>query len=267
MSGGLGGVRHQVGGLEMHSLRAIDPDHQREAVVLVHGLGVSGRNLVRLARALAPWYDVHVPDLPMFGQSRPYGPRELGHVLAAWMHTAELRRATVVGVSYGCQVATWTAVQHASFVERVVLVAPTIDPEVRTMGELLRRGLARGGGEPLGLRLMMLADYWRAGPRALLASYSHLLTDAIEERLPAVGQPALVVRGGRDTLVRQGWAEEVTSLLPDGRLVIVPGAPHSVQYTAPVVTAAVIRDFLRDVRTSTVPSPPEVAAALPSEAG
>lgn len=255
----------------MHSLRAIDPDRPRDAVVLVHGLGVSGRNLVRLARALAPWYDVHVPDLPGFGHSqkpaRPYGPRELGYALAAWMHAAGLDRTAVAGVSYGCQVATWTAVLHPSFVDRLVLVAPTMDPEARIPRTLFRRLLAGGGGEPARLRLTMLADYWRAGAGALLTSCGHLLSDAIEERLPAVTQPALVVRGSRDTLVSQGWAEEVTSLLPDGRLVIVPGAPHSVQLTAPAVTTAVIRDFLRDTAATAVPRPNEVAAALPSEAG
>src|SRR4030081_1634179 len=135
MATSLRSVCHRVGGLRVHALTSAGTGRRGEAIVLVHALGVSSRNLSRLAEALAPWYDVYAPDLPGFGLSenpcRPYGPRELGHSLAAWMHAADIHRAAVAGISYGCQVVAWGAVRHPGFFDRVVLVGPTLAPAAR----------------------------------------------------------------------------------------------------------------------------------------
>ena len=70
------------------------------------------------------------------------------------------------------------------------------------------------------------------------------MEDRIEEKLPHVRVPALVVRGSKDPIVPQRWAEEVARLLPMGRLVVVPGAPHTLVYDAPLELARVVRPFL-----------------------
>jgi hypothetical protein len=51
------------------------------------------------------------------------------------------------------------------------------------------------------------------------------------------------VRGERDAIVSQAWVEEVTRLLPGGRLVVVPGA-HTINYSAPRELVRVVRPFL-----------------------
>ena len=43
------------------------------------------------------------------------------------------------------------------------------------------------------------------------------VADRIEEKLPGVAAPALVVVGSRDPLVPRAWAEQATALLPRGR--------------------------------------------------
>jgi 2-hydroxy-6-oxonona-2,4-dienedioate hydrolase len=62
--------------------------------------------------------------------------------------------------------------------------------------------------------------------------------------------PTLVVRGSRDPIVPQRWAEEATHLLPEGRLVVIPDMPHTLIYNAPRQLARVILPFLSgDERT------------------
>ncbi|MFC7109864.1 alpha/beta fold hydrolase [Nonomuraea rubra] len=56
--------------------------------------------------------------------------------------------------------------------------------------------------------------------------------------------PALVVRGGKDRMVSQAWAEEVTRLLPRGRLVVMDGLPHMVPYKDPRGLAREVGAFL-----------------------
>lgn len=54
---------------------------------------------------------------------------------------------------------------------------------------------------------------------------------------------ALVARGERDGFVSQRWCEEA-ALLPRGRLVVVPGEPHAVHYTAPATLAQEVEHHL-----------------------
>lgn len=56
---------------------------------------------------------------------------------------------------------------------------------------------------------------------------AYALADEIEGKLPAVDVPVRVVRGARDPLVPQQWAERVAMLAPHGRLAVVPGAGHA----------------------------------------
>jgi 2-hydroxy-6-oxonona-2,4-dienedioate hydrolase len=44
--------------------------------------------------------------------------------------------------------------------------------------------------------------------------------------------------------VPQRWAQEVTDLLPDAELAVLPGATHAVNHEQPLQTARVIERFL-----------------------
>jgi 2-hydroxy-6-oxonona-2,4-dienedioate hydrolase len=45
-------------------------------------------------------------------------------------------------------------------------------------------------------------------------------------------------------MVPRDWAEEAVRLLPQGRLVVVPGAAHTVNFTHPTELAAVVLDVV-----------------------
>ena len=78
-----------------------------------------------------------------------------------------------------------------------------------------------------------MRDYWQCGLRRLIGTFRYALQDRIEEKLPYVRVPTLVVRGGKDPIVPQRWCEEAVRLLPQGRLVVIPGAGHTVNYNSP----------------------------------
>ena len=59
-----------VRGWRMHARVAVQPPgRDTAAMVLVHGVGVSGRYLLPTAERLARRYPTYVPDLPGFGRS------------------------------------------------------------------------------------------------------------------------------------------------------------------------------------------------------
>jgi 2-hydroxy-6-oxonona-2,4-dienedioate hydrolase len=241
----------EVRGLSMHARVAADlaaPDPPE--VVLVHGVGVSSRYMIPTAERLAPFCRVYVPDLPGFGKSakpsRVLTLTELADALLAWIEASGLQRVALVGNSFGCQIIVDLAVRHPDRIERIVLQGPTIDPRARTWLRQIWRWLVNTPGEASSQGGVILRDYRDCGIPRLLRTFQEALRDRIEEKLPRVQVPALVVRGSRDAIVPQRWAEEATRLLPMGRLVVIPGAAHTLNYNSPVELVRVITPFLTD---------------------
>jgi 2-hydroxy-6-oxonona-2,4-dienedioate hydrolase len=237
--------RDRVGDLE---LAVRDWPGDGRPVVLVHGLVVSSRYHVPLGDQLARRRPVLAPDLPGFGASeRPRGHPDtwaLGTVLARWLDGAGVAPVALVANSYGCQIATHPALARPDLVDRLVLLGPTMDPRGRRVGEQLRRWARESRTQTSALQRILFRDYAQAGPRRSLATFRHALADRIEDRLPHLHVPTLVVRGTRDPIVPQRWAQEATGLLPDGQLAVLPGATHAVNHEQPAQTARVLERFL-----------------------
>ncbi len=100
--------------------------------------------------------------------------------------------------------------------------------------------------EPPSMNSVYQVEYASAAVIRMVRHLRKTVDDPIELRLPRVQAPALVVRGRYDQSVSQGWAERFSSLLPDGRLVLVEGAAHNVSYGAPHLAARLIQAFLSD---------------------
>ena len=217
-------------------------------VVLVHGFGVSGRYWHPLARRLARRHPVYVPELPGHGGStRPPEALDvpgLREVLAAWMDAAGLARAALVANSLGCQIAADLAARDPGRVSALVLAGPTVDPAARSAPAQIARLALSAPVEHPGLYPIILRDYLRAGPRQLQAELRHMLRHRIEEHLPAVAAPTLVVRGTLDRIVPHRWAREAVRLLPRGRLVEIPLGGHAAHYTRAGAVARQVLAFL-----------------------
>jgi pimeloyl-ACP methyl ester carboxylesterase len=222
----------------------------RPAIVLVHGLLVSSRYMVPTAERLALDWPVHAPDLPGYGKStkppRVLDVPALADALAAYVRAAGLGRVALLANSFGCQVAVDFAVRYPEHVERLILAGPVGDPRTRTAWQLAGLWLLNLPGEPVSLVPVVARDLLDMGPRRMLCTYRYLLADHVEEKLPFVRVPTLVVRGGRDTTVSQRWAETATALLPQGQLAVIRGAAHTINYNAADALVRLVRPFLLD---------------------
>jgi pimeloyl-ACP methyl ester carboxylesterase len=221
-------------------------------VVLVHGYGVSGTYMLPLARALAPSYSAFVPDLPGQGRSEQLrGKVSLGSLadaLGDWIEANALGRPTLVANSMGCQIVTELAVRRPAEAGSLVLIGPTVDPARRAARHQLFGALRDGAREPLSLVAIAARDDAAVGLRALLATARVVLADRIEDRLPLIEQPTVVVRGEEDGFISRAWAERVATLLPRGRLVPIAGEAHAVHYTRPDLVAGIISELSLEER-------------------
>lgn len=245
-----------VRGKPMHYVASVVPVDPAPTVVLVHGVGLSYRYMVPTAELLVDDFRVYVPDLPGFGKSyKPWRTQtldQLADALGAWMDAVHLENAVLLGNSVGCQIIVKLAVRHPDKVLRAVLQGPTVDPEARTFRQQLQRWRENRKAE--GRRKkgpIVVKDYWECGPRRLIRTFGYALQHRMEEDLPRMRCPTLVVRGELDPIVPQRWAEEVERLLPQGRLILLgENVSHTANFEAPEELVRVTKPFFEEERSS-----------------
>jgi pimeloyl-ACP methyl ester carboxylesterase len=216
-----------------------------DAVLLVHGIGVSSRYFGPLERDLSRQVRVVAPDLPGFGRSRmpdepPLTVSEHADVLAALVEELGLDRPVVVGHSMGAQFVTELAIRRPDLVGALVLVGPVVDPaapSVPRQGARLAVDFAR---EPPRAALLQVREWLRTGVRWYLATARHMADYRLQERLPLVTVPVVVVRGARDPVAPSAFVHALAAAAADGSVEEIAGGAHMVQWSRPDAVRAVI---------------------------
>src|SRR4051812_42727143 len=119
-----------------------------------------------------------------------------------------------------------------------------MDPHARSAWQQALRWLAVTPFERYPEGLGLLRDLWDLGPRRVANMIRIALRDPIEQKLARTVAPTLIIRGSRDAIVPRRWAEEAARLLPDGRLVEIERAAHTINYSQPAWLAEVALPFL-----------------------
>lgn len=220
------------------------PEKTGPDFVLVHGIGVSARSYGPAAVELAKRGDVHLIDLAGYGRS-PRPDRDLtiaDHALlvARYLADQDLDHPVVVGHSMGTQVVAQLAAVHPEQVDHIVLIAPVVAPDARSLPKVARLLLANGLKEPPYVSALAIHDYlFRAGVPYMIQQTPHLLRadlDAIAERVDA---RTLVICGTGDPIVPLAWAEQLARRFRHGWFATVPG-PHAAMFAAPQAIAELI---------------------------
>ncbi|GJE75631.1 Putative aminoacrylate hydrolase RutD [Methylorubrum suomiense] len=239
----------RVAGITLHARVSVDTVPEgRLPVILVHGLGMSSRYMIPLAEHLAPHVRVFAPDLPGFGLSdkprRTLTVRQLADALAAWMQVIGVKRAAFIGNSLGCEVLVELAIRHPHLVDRLVLQGPTPDPDARSLVRQIAGFFLIAPFERWSLAWVALVDYARGGIGRYIQTLHSMVDNRIGGKALQVTQPALVVWGKRDYIVPYRFVVSLADALPRGRLVVIPGAAHGINYSHPKAFTAVLLPFL-----------------------
>ncbi|HTU74942.1 MAG TPA: alpha/beta hydrolase [Trebonia sp.] len=206
-------------------------------LVLLHGMPRDHSSWAGIAPELvADGLRVIAPDLRGHGTSARTSAysfelmREDLHQLAGALR---LDRFVLGGHSAGGTVATLFAERYPDRLAGLILVdspppdgSGSYDPGPRPEGDL-----------PYD---------WAVMP-AILGQLSHP-DPAWWADLPAITAPALLIGGGSTSPVPQDLLAKASRLMPDGSLVTIEGAGHSVHQSRPAEFLAAVRPFLRRVR-------------------
>lgn len=200
--------------------------------VLVHGIGTSAAVFRPLSRALSTHGDVFALDLPGFGgtprPTRPLSVSDFADDVAGALTALRLDDPVLLGHSLGAQIVAELLAREPRWASTAVLVGPTVDPAAPTAWQQGLRLVRSTRHDSWAVRGAALRAYAVAGPRWYAQTVPGMLGHDLPSVLPRVVARTLVVRGDQDAVTTQAWSEEVTRLLPDGRLEVLPGGAHGV---------------------------------------
>lgn len=274
---------HVLHGHRRAYLTAGPPLGTAPVVVLVHGIGDSSRTWLEVLPELARTCTVLAPDLLGHGASdKPRADYSLGgfaNGIRDLLVLLGVERATVVGHSLGGGIAQQFAYQYPEACERLVLVASgglgaDVTPLLRAAA-LPGASLAIAASVRLPVRLPALtagrlaarvglldpvdvdevAVIWTAlRDRSTRSAFLRTLRSVVDVRGQAVTSrdrlylaaaiPVLLVWGDRDPIIPVAHAREVSALLPDARVEVVPRAGHLPHRHDPTGFAALVSGFL-----------------------
>ena len=265
----------EVGGVRLH----VTDRGEGPPVLLVHGNVVSGADydVAGVVERLLPHHRVIVIDRPGFGHSeRPRGrtwtARRQADLLHAAMRQLGIRRAVVVGHSWGAIVALSMAARHRHDVAGLVLVSGyyvwTLRPDVLLValtalpgiGDLLRHTVSPWLGRPL----MPLLKRSMFAPAPVTPRFRASFSDAmalrpsqiratsedgalmipgvlrLRERYNDLRMPVSILAGEGDRVVFARSARRLQERIPGSTLRVLPGVGHMLHHTAP---DAVVREI------------------------
>jgi pimeloyl-ACP methyl ester carboxylesterase len=247
-------------------------------LVMLHGITGHARTWDDEARLLAERFHVLALDQRGHGDSDPapdgdYSDDALLGDLTAFADALGLARLSIVALSLGGRVAINFAGRHPARVERLVVV--DIGPEIAPAGRARVGTIMATAPERFATLDEVVAHMRLNAPlytEALLRhraqhavrplpdggftwKYDRALREAIRQgrlRVPAdlwpqwraLACPTLLVRGAQSDVLSDETAKRMVDEQPAARLVVVPGAGHTVPGDQPAAFQALLRDFL-----------------------
>jgi pimeloyl-ACP methyl ester carboxylesterase len=265
----------EVDGVRLHYV----DEGQGPAVVLLHGNAVMLQDFVvsGVLALAAEQHRVIAFDRPGFGYSeRPrstiWTPEAQADILAKALRQMGVKKAVVVGHSWGTMVALAMALNHSNVVAGLVLlsgyyygtarpdVLPASIPAIPLLGDLLAytvvplTGLMSG---PVGIKASFapapVPDKIAALPKAMALRPSQVRATAadtalmvpsavaLSKRYGEIAMPVIIMAGAGDVIVHvDEHAERLVHDIAGAKLQVVPAQGHMLHYAVPEAVVAAI---------------------------
>ena len=259
---------------------AADPPGRPDsrALVFLHGQPGSAADWQQVTRRLPGYWQAVAADRPGYGSNPrpPGGFAANARDLIAAMDSRGIRRAVLVGHSYGGGVALATAALAPSRVEAVMLLA-SVGPGCLNAGDWLlaapgtgplgalaawrltpwiararlawltrRRGRPPGPGEQVSWQIWAAAGRDRRLWRTFLAEQRALIRELgpLTAAAASVRAPVLLLADPADRVVPVATARRLAAVIPGARLRLIDGAGHHLPRRAPAAVAVALTAFL-----------------------
>jgi pimeloyl-ACP methyl ester carboxylesterase len=272
----------QVNGMTVHYKTA---GEGQPTFVLLHGFGASQFSWRDVMPALAAYGTVIAYDRPAFGLTErpltwegenPYGPEAQVALVIGLMDALNVEQAILVGHSAGGKIAFETALAHPERIQVLIAVAPAVyagggapswsrpllgTQQMRHLGPLIARQIEKNGDAVLrsawhnpskitaetyaGYRRPLQAENWDKALWELTAASTE---SDLDERIPEIMLPVLVVTGDDDRIVPVEQSLHLADSLPNAQVSVLPACGHLPQEECPGEFMQAVDDFMLEWR-------------------
>lgn len=261
----------------------------RETVLLVHGYGASWASYRPVVSELSTAFRVLAVDLPGFGGSErlegDYSPDAMADALVKILDAKGVRRAHVIGHSWGGSVVLAFALRHPDRLGKLGVISGWVWSD--QLIPLMRWARAPGLGEflfalfykqALGERLYLNfhdaslvseelvedveAQMEKEGSVAvaLAAARGMARFEENEKRYKTISAPTLLVWGREDKVSRVQFGEKLARQIPHARFVVLPSCGHIPMWECTPGTVDALKEFLGDAEVAAAGEPGRAGA-------
>lgn len=217
-------------------------------LILIHGLGTSRQSWRHNVDPLAQHFRVYNLDLDGFGRNAEgyFELSESWKKVRTWLEQNGIGQADFVGHSLGGRIAAELAVEAPDCVRKLVLCDAAGVATQRSKPAQVAGIAGELSQTPARLMELVVKGTLKAGVSEVLRVAEQLSHEDIEEKLPRITQPTLVIWGKEDHTLPLSLGRRMHRKIPGSRFVVLKHAGHSPQWEAADEFNRAVCDFLLD---------------------
>lgn len=256
-----------VNGIELNYLLAdfTDPwSAEKEYLVLLHGWMGCKESWSRQVPFFSSKFAVVVPDLRGFGQSskpaRGYELEEYVRDIAALLDVVGIKRAHLLGQSFGGIIAQMFAISHPERTQSLVLWATRSEPvgsmDIEAVADFISREGMPAFAESFSARFADESEpeitEWnkqlvaRAQPHVAIETLREVSRVNLVSELPRIQAPTLILASREDMVIPFEYAEKMQKSIPNSTLYEFRGS-HGAYLKNPEECNKVVLSFLKEL--------------------
>jgi 3-oxoadipate enol-lactonase len=234
-----------------------------ETIVMVHGNSESSRAWIPWVPLLAGSYRVVRLDLPGFGASSEppdyhWSTAEIADDIVRFLDALNIPACHLIGAKYGGSI----SLQLASVAAQRIMSLCIFGSPARGVGtgnadKIRLKGVRQWAAETMRSRLGSTAtqaqiDWWTdlmgaTNQRAAFGSSSSLVAMNLDERLPLITAPTLIVTTQESGLQTVEVVKQYAARIPDARVIVVDGDSYHIAAVEPELCAGHALRFIRGI--------------------
>lgn len=211
--------------------------------VLVHGIGMSARYFLPLARHLRQYGNVILIDLPGFSTLpkpiRPLSIPGFAAVLHQTLRRNQVKNPIILGHSMGAQFVIELGARCPQLANRLLLLGAPVDVSAPTLAQVGIRFARCCLYEPPQLSALAIRAYLACGARWFLEILPEMMRYPLLDKLPKLRGQIVLAHGQHDAVAPLTWLQSMSQRMEQAEvsLATISHAAHSVMHAHPGIVA------------------------------
>jgi len=233
-----------------------------KTLVILPGWGGTKETWQKFTDIASHDFDVQIITLPCFGDEpcpkNVWGIEEYSDFVKSKVKSQK-SKVTILGHSFGGQVAAYFAAHNPELVDKLILVAPALFRRKRGLRRFLFGFAAKLG--KLIFKLPFIERFDVLAKKILYKAadspdyngtsgikrdiFKKIIRQDLSDELPKILASTLLIQGTFDKYVHVRDTAKASLLIPNAKLEIVPFARHGMHFQLPEILYKITKDFIK----------------------